>query len=117
MVNNIVYFDGKRLKTDVGVERIPFDFRTFFHQRFMLSKTDVNQVALVADRLLNIGTDEIAEIIDGGHAPDDVVTQTDGIQRLIESGKSSQNRVKCSQKNTSFPANAEIIIPKKAKEQ
>ena len=30
----------------------------------MLSKTDVNQVALVADRLLNIGTDEIAEIID-----------------------------------------------------
>ena len=80
----------------------------------MLGKTDVNQVALVADRLFDVGTDEIAEVIDGGDAPDDVVTQTDGIQCLIESGKSSQNRVKCSQKNTSFPANAEKF-PKNSK--
>ena len=90
-----VQSDGKRFKSDIGIELQQMDSRQIFDQRIVLGKAHVSDIASVFDSLPHKRPGKHRKFTDICHLPHDIIAETDIIQYFVELRKAASDAVKC----------------------
>ena len=83
LLNHIVDINRKRFKSVGQGQFHRPDFRTSGNQRLMVRETEIDDIAMIPDRLVHIGLHKQPELGKIRYAPDHVVPEPDIVKRSV----------------------------------
>ena len=86
----------ERLETLVRVELVDLQTLGWLEQRLMRGEPDVDEVAPIAQRLVDERFVEVLEIVKAGQLPDHVIAQTDVVIHGVERGDAGFDSIESS---------------------